>query len=53
MSHFGFDSKEDSSAYMKEWLDNGKSNGTGFGRENLDRVMNNARLLINEISGKL
>ena len=27
--------------------------GKDFGKENLDRVMNNARWLINEISGKL
>lgn len=52
-SHFGFDFKDDSSAYMKGWLDNARSQGKDFGKENLDRVMNNARWLINEISGKL
>ena len=27
--------------------------GKGLGKENLDRVMNNARWLINEISGRI
>lgn len=36
-SHFGFDFKENSAAYMKGWLDNAGSNGTEFGKENLDR----------------
>ena len=35
------------------WLDDAKKNGKGLGKENLDRVMNNARWLINEVSNKL
>ena len=52
-AHFGFDFREDSAAYIKGWLDNAKSQGRSLGKENLDRVMNNARWLINEISGRL
>jgi hypothetical protein len=52
-SHFGFDFKGDSSAYIKGWLDDAKSKGNNLGKENIDRVMNNARWLINEISSKL
>ncbi|MCL4340870.1 MAG: hypothetical protein M1431_02060 [Candidatus Thermoplasmatota archaeon] len=52
-AHFGFDFKEDSAAYIKGWLDDAKSRGNGLGKENLDRVMNNARWLINEISTKI
>lgn len=52
-AHFGFDFKDDLSAYMKGWFDNARSQGEDFGKENLDRVMNNARWLINEISGKI
>ena len=52
-AHFGFDFKDDSGAYIKGWLDDAKSRGKDLGKENLDRVMNNARWLINEISGKL
>ena len=52
-AHFGFDFKDDSSAYIKGWLDDARSHGNDLGKENLDRVMNNARWLINEISGKL
>ena len=49
-AHFGFDFRDDSSAYIKGWLDDAKSKGKGLGKENIDRVMNNARWLINEIS---
>ena len=52
-AHFGFDFKDDSSAYIKGWLDDARSHGKDLGKENLDRVMNNARWLITEISGKL
>ena len=52
-AHFGFDFREDSAAYIKGWLDNAKSEGKDLGKENLDRVMNNARWLINEVSAKL
>ena len=52
-AHFGFDFKDDSSAYIKGWLDSAKSEGKDLGKENLDRVMNNARWLINEISTKI
>ncbi|MHB1708762.1 MAG: hypothetical protein ACYCT2_04720 [Thermoplasmataceae archaeon] len=52
-AHFGFDFKGDSAAYIKGWLDDAKSKGGNLGKENIDRVMNNARWLINEISGKL
>ncbi len=52
-AHFGFDFREDSSAYIKGWLDNAKSDGYEFGKENIDRVMNNARWLINEISSRV
>lgn len=38
---------------MKGWLDNTRSNGTEFVKENLDKVMNNTRWLINEISWEL
>ena len=52
-AHFVFDFREDSAAYIKGWLDDAKKNGKGLGKENLDRVMNNARWLINEITSKL
>ena len=52
-AHFGFDFKDDSGAYIKGWLDDARSHGKDLGKENLDRVLNNARWLINEISGKL
>ncbi len=52
-AHLGFDFKEDSAAYIKGWLDNARSQGKDLGKENLDRVMNNAKWLITEISGKL
>jgi hypothetical protein len=38
---------------MKGWLDNAKSQGEDFWKENLNRSMNNARWLINEISNTL
>ncbi len=49
-THFGFDFKGDSAAYIKGWLDDAKAKGSNLGKENIDRVMNNARWLINEIS---
>ena len=49
-AHFGFDFKDDSAAYIKGWLDDAKKTGNGLGKENLDRVMNNARWLINELT---
>lgn len=52
-AHFGFDFRDDSAAYIKGWLDDPQNNGKRFDKENIDRVMNNARWLINEISGKL
>jgi len=52
-SHFGFDFKDDSATYIKGWLDNAKTHGSNLGKENLDRVMNNARWLINEISSRM
>ena len=52
-SHFGFNFKDDSAAYIKGWLDNAKAQGKSLGKENIDRVMNNARWLINEISSRL
>jgi hypothetical protein len=52
-AHFGFDFRDDSAAYIKGWLDDARKSGKGLGKENLDRVMNNARWLINEISGRL
>ena len=52
-AHFGFNFREDSAAYIKGWLDDAKSEGKDLGKENLDRVMNNARWLINEISGRI
>ncbi len=48
-TYFGFDFGDDSAAYTKGWLDGAKKTGKGLGKENLDRVMNNARWLINEI----
>ena len=53
VAHFGLDFKDDSSAYIKGWLDSAKSEGKDLGKENLDRVMNNARWLINEVSAML
>ena len=52
-AHFGFDFKGDSAAYIKGWLDDAKAKGSNLGKENIDRVMNNARWLINEISSRL
>ncbi len=52
-SHFGFNFKDDSSTYIKGWLDNAKAQGKSLGKENIDRVMNNARWLINEVSARL
>ena len=40
-------------AYIKGWLDDAKAQGKSLGKENIDRVMNNARWLINEISARL
>ncbi len=37
----------------KSLSDKAKKTGKGLGKENLDRVMNNARWLINEISSRL
>ena len=51
--HFGFDFEGDSAAYIKGWLDDAKAKGSNLGKENIDRVMNNARWLINEISQHL
>ena len=63
MSHAGLEhlyrqvprviSEVELSTYMKGWLDNTRSNGTEFVKENLDKVMNNTRWLINEISWEL
>jgi hypothetical protein len=52
-AHFGFDFREDSAAYIKGWLDSARSEGKNLWKENLDRVMNNAGWLINEISSKI
>ena len=52
-AHFGFDFREDSAAYIKGWLNNMNSQGKDLGKGNLDRVMDNARWLINEIADKL
>ena len=52
-AHFGFDFREDSAAYIKGWLDDAKKSGKGLGKENLDRVLNNARWLINELLTKI
>ena len=52
-AHFGFDFREDSAAYIKGWLDDAKKNGKGLGKENLDRVMNNARWLISKITEEI
>ena len=52
-SHFGFNFKDDSAAYIKGWLDDAKAKGSNRGKEIIDRVMNNAGWLINEISGRL
>lgn len=49
--HYGFNFKDDSATYIKGWLDNSK--GHKFGEENIDRCMNNARHIIQEIDGKL
>lgn len=42
-----------SAAYIKGWLNDAKKTGKDLGKENLDRALNNAKWLINEISGKL
>ena len=52
-AHFGFDFRDDLAVYIKGWLDDAKKNGKSLGKEKLDRVMNNARWLINDISNKL
>ena len=52
-AHFGFNFKDESAAYIKGWLDDARKNGKDLGKENLDRIMNNARWLINEISARL
>ncbi|CAC12504.1 hypothetical protein [Thermoplasma acidophilum] len=52
-AHFGFDFREDSAAYIKGWLDQAKAEGKDLDKENIDRVMNNARWPINEISAGL
>ena len=52
-AHFGFDFKDDSAAYIKGWLDDARKNGKDLGKENLDRIMNNARWLINQITNKI
>ena len=50
-SHYGFDFKNDSSAYIKGWLNSEKDHK--FGKENIDRCMNNARSIINNIDSIL
>ncbi|MHB8561623.1 MAG: hypothetical protein ACYDAP_10790 [Thermoplasmataceae archaeon] len=52
-AHSGSDFNGDSAAYIKGWSDDAKAKGRNLGKENIDRVMNNARLLINEISQHL
>ncbi len=53
-AHFGFDLRDESAAYVKGWLDNVRNTDRkDMGKENLDRVMNNARWLINEISNAI
>jgi hypothetical protein len=52
-AHFGFNFKDESAAYIKGWLDDARKNGKDLGKENLDRVMNNARWLINQITNKI
>lgn len=39
--------------YIKGLPDEVKSHGSNLGKENLDRVMNNARWLIYEISSRM
>ncbi|MEM0155877.1 MAG: hypothetical protein QW597_04670 [Thermoplasmataceae archaeon] len=34
---------DDTSVYTQGWLDNAKTDGDEFGKENLDRIINNAR----------
>ena len=50
--HFDSDFKDDSGAYNKGWLDDARSHGKDLRKENLDRVMNNARWLINQMTNK-
>ena len=50
-SHYGFDFKNDSSAYIKGWLNSEKDHK--LGKENIDRSMNNAKSIINDIDSKL
>ncbi|MHB1492659.1 MAG: hypothetical protein ACYCSG_06705 [Thermoplasmataceae archaeon] len=52
-SHFGFNFQEDSGAYIKSSPDDAKAKSSNPGKENIDRVMNNMRWLINEISTKI
>jgi hypothetical protein len=52
-AHFGFDFKDDSAAYIKGWLDDPQNKGKKLDKENLDRVLNNARWLINQITNKI
>ncbi len=51
--HYGFNFRDDSAAYIKGWLDDANAKGVKMGKENIDRVMNNARWIINEVSAKL
>ncbi len=53
MGALGFDFKDDKSAYTKEWSSTVKYEEKDLGKEKLDRMMNNARWLIQEISAKL
>ncbi|WMT49344.1 MAG: hypothetical protein RE472_03090 [Thermoplasmatales archaeon] len=52
-AHFGFDFRDDSAAYIKGWLDDPQNKGKKLDKENLDRVLNNARWLINQITNKI
>lgn len=46
--HYGFDFGKDSSAYIASWL-----KGRKMGEESIDRSMNNARWVIQQIDGSL
>ncbi|WMT51242.1 MAG: hypothetical protein RE471_09725 [Ferroplasma sp.] len=51
--HFGYNFRDESAAYMKGWLDNAKQDGHTLSNENLDRAMNNARHIIQDINAQL
>lgn len=51
--HFGFDFRDDSATYIKAWLDNPSTGAKTMSKEAIDRAMNNARWVINQVTNQI